>query len=67
MPSRVSGRLLGIVAGVLIVALAVGVVVLDRRQARRGESSVLALPWRGAAPTAPELLRLAARVEASDG
>jgi len=45
-------RLPWLVVGVLILALAAGVVVLDRRQVRRGEPSLLALPWRGAAPTA---------------
>ncbi|MBI4012315.1 MAG: divergent polysaccharide deacetylase family protein [Candidatus Rokubacteria bacterium] len=42
-----------IVVGVLILALAAGVVLLDRRQTRRGEPSLLALPWRPAAPAAP--------------
>src|SRR5262245_32703320 len=53
MPSPVSGRLLGIAAAALILALAVGVVVLDRQQARRGERSILSLPWSAGNPPAP--------------
>jgi len=41
-----------VVVGALILLLGAGVVALDQRQARRGEPSLLALPWRGAAPAA---------------
>jgi polysaccharide deacetylase 2 family uncharacterized protein YibQ len=53
MPSRVSRRQLGFTAVVLVVALAVGVVVLDRHQAGRGERSILAWPWSATPPPAP--------------
>ncbi len=47
-------RLVWVVVGALVVALAVGVVWLDRRQARRGAPSLLGFPWRdGAARPAP--------------
>jgi hypothetical protein len=46
----VTVRLLGLVVAGLVVALAVGVVVLDRRQAARGAPSLFVLPWRAAGP-----------------
>jgi uncharacterized protein len=53
MPSRMSRRLLAVAAVTLVVALAAGVVVLDRDQARRGERSILTWPWSRATPPAP--------------
>jgi polysaccharide deacetylase 2 family uncharacterized protein YibQ len=53
MPSRMSRRLLAVAAITLVVALAAGVVVLDRDQARRGERSILTWPWSRATPPAP--------------
>jgi uncharacterized protein len=53
MASRMSRRLLGVAAVVLVMALAAGVVLLDRHQARRGERSVLAWPWSRPALPAP--------------
>lgn len=49
MASRVRMRLPWVVVGGLIVALAAGVVGLDRHQARRGAPSLLGLAWRGGA------------------
>jgi polysaccharide deacetylase 2 family uncharacterized protein YibQ len=49
-------RVVWVVVGVLVVGLALGVVWLDRRQARRGAPSLLGLPWsgaRGGGPSAP--------------
>jgi hypothetical protein len=43
-------RLAWVVVGMLLVALAAGVVLLDRRQAQRGAPSLLGLRWRDLAP-----------------
>ncbi len=52
MAPRLGSRLTWAVVAVLVLALAGGVLILDRRQVARGAPSLVAWPWREAARTA---------------